>query len=118
MSEVQKQKPSMSNVPLQSIALVFSLMIGACATVSDIPNTAIAPGTSRILGTIVRIDSLPSSTNPADPCSKATCRALVRIDSAVGYGDGFPEVLESGDTLLATFVYTLSPTKNLITGLR
>lgn len=74
----------------------------------------IPPNHCRIIGTIVKIDSTVKSSVPTDPCSKAPCRAIVRIDSVLGYGAAFPRPLSTGDLLTIDFAFTLAPTKDLL----
>lgn len=81
-----------------------SLKIGA----QDIP-----PGQSRIIGTIVSIDEIQKTGNADDPCSKAPCQAVVRVDSVLGYGQGFIRPLSKNKEVPITFKFTLSPTKGL-----
>jgi len=73
----------------------------------------IAPNKCRILGTVVAIDSTLELTDPSDPCSKVPCRATVRIDSVLGYGQAFPEPLTKGEEVSVKFKFTLSPTESL-----
>lgn len=78
-----------------------------------ITGTRIAPNHSRIIGTIVSIDETLLSTDPSDPYSKSPCRAVVRIDSVLGYGSAFTKPLTAGTEIPIFFKFTLSPTKNL-----
>ena len=81
-----------------------SIKIGA----QDIP-----PGHCRIIGTIVSIDAIQKTGNADDPYSKAPSRAVVRVDSVLGYGQGFIRPLSKSKEVPITFKFTLSPTKDL-----
>ena len=81
-----------------------SLKIGA----RDIP-----PGHCRIIGTIVSIDAIQKTGNADDPCSQAPCQAVVRVDSVLGYGQGFIKPLAKSKEFLAIFKFTLRQTKDL-----
>lgn len=78
------------------------------------PGEPIPPNTCRIVGTIVGIDSTLERSNSSDPCSKVPCRAAVRVDSILGYGQAFGRPLSRGEKISVKFVFTLSPTKDLI----
>ena len=78
-----------------------------------ITGKRIAPNHSRIIGTIVSIDETLFSTDPSDPYSKYPCRAVVRIDSVLGYGSAFTKPLAVGTEIPIFFKFTLSPTKDL-----
>ncbi|MCH7756334.1 hypothetical protein IH970_14590 [candidate division KSB1 bacterium] len=73
----------------------------------------IAPGHCRIIGTIVSIDAIQKTGNADDPCSKEPCRAVVRVESVLGYGQGFIRPLSKSKEVPITFKFTLSPTKDL-----
>jgi hypothetical protein len=67
----------------------------------------IAPGKCRIVGTIVAIDSTMEATGP---CSKAPCRAVVRVDSVLGYGSAFGNPVALQGQIPVRFAFTLAPT--------
>ena len=73
----------------------------------------IAPGHCRIIGTIVSIDAIQKTGNAEDPCSKEPCRAVVRVESVLGYGQGFIRPLSKSKEVPITFKFTLSPTNDL-----
>lgn len=77
----------------------------------------VAPNSCRIIGTIIAIDSGRLSSASKDPCSKVPCRATVKVDSVLGYGQGFTGPLSAGKTVVAQFKFTLSPTKDLFPGM-
>ena len=54
------------------------------------PGPGVPPGQCRIVGTIVAVDPVLSG-DANDPCSKAPCKATVRVDMVEGYGMGFEE---------------------------
>ena len=67
----------------------------------------IAPGHCRIVGTIVSIDS---TLEERGPCSKAPCRAIVRVDSVLGYGSAFGNPIAVGAQIPVRLAFTLAPT--------
>ena len=71
------------------------------------------PNTCRIFGTIISIDENFSSENADDPCRKAPCLAIVRVDSILGYGQGFIRPLAKGKTIEVSFKFTLGATEAL-----
>ncbi len=73
----------------------------------------IPPDHCRIIGTIVSIDAIKKTGNVDDPYSKAPSRAVVRVDSVLGYGQGFIRPLSKSKEVPITFKFTLSPTKDL-----
>jgi len=73
----------------------------------------IPPNKCRLVGTIVAIDSGWRSAKTDEPCSKVPCRSTVRVDSIIGYGQGFPGVLSRSDEIPVKFVFTLGSTKDL-----
>ncbi len=73
----------------------------------------ISPNHCRIVGTVVEIDSAPTTAEPDNPCSLVPCRALVRVDEIIGYGQGFSSPLAKGVEVKVDFRFTLSPTKDL-----
>jgi len=72
-------------------------------------NKQIAPDYSRIVGTIVSIDSSLNTSALQSPCAKVPCNATVKIDSVLGYGSNFPP-LSIGHLIDVHFNFTLSPT--------
>lgn len=78
-----------------------------------LPGPGIPPSKCRIVGTIAAIDSASRSTKADDPCSKIPCRASVRVDSVIGYGQGFPKAFSKSEEISVKFVFTLSPTREL-----
>lgn len=73
----------------------------------------IPPNRCRLVGTIVAIDSGYRSSNPDEPCSRVPCRATVRVDSVLGYGQAFPTVLSQSEEIYVKFAFTLGPTREL-----
>ncbi len=73
----------------------------------------IPPGHCRIIGTIVSIDAIQKTGNADAPCSQTPCRAVVRVDSVLGYGQGFIKPLAMSKEFSAIFKFTLGPTKDL-----
>ncbi len=67
----------------------------------------IAPGKCRIVGTVVAIDP---SLESGGPCSKAPCRAVVRVDSILGYGSAFGNPLALQAQIPVRFAFTLERT--------
>jgi hypothetical protein len=74
----------------------------------------IPPNYCRIVGMIVSIDSAQMlSSDTSGPCAKAPCRAIVRVDSVLGYGSAFPQPLSVGQAVPVVFTFTLAPTNTL-----
>ncbi len=71
----------------------------------------IPPGQCRIIGTIVSINEIKKTGNADDPCSKTPCQAVVRVDSVLGYGQGYVRPLAKSKEVPVTFRFTLSPTE-------
>jgi hypothetical protein len=104
--------------------LLFSLIFVSCrSSLEDrheaskslsIPPAGLPPDVCRIIGTVVRIDSTFKSASPDDPCSKAPCEAMVRIDSVLGYGSSFPIILSTGTVIRTHFTLTLAPTEQVL----
>ena len=84
---------------------------------SILAQKGVAPNSCRIIGTVIAIDSETLSSGTKDPCSKVPCRATVKVDSVLGYGQGFTGPLSVGKTVAAQFKFTLSPTKDLFPGM-
>ncbi len=102
------------------IVLLFGL--GACSAQSDKTmrndeqqlgrpsaegQLRIAPGRCRIVGTIASIDSAMEASGP---CSKAPCKALVEVDSILGYGSAFGNPIALHGRIEVHFAFTLAPT--------
>jgi len=68
----------------------------------------------RIVATVLSVDSSLAAGSPDDPCTKAPCRAMVRIDSVLGYGSAFPLPFTPGQVIRTRFSFTLSPTAVLL----
>ena len=84
------------------------------ATPQAVTGGKIAPNHSRIVGTIVSIDKTLLSADSSTLYSKHPSRAVVRIDSVLGYGSAFPEPLAAGTEIPVFFKFTLSPTKDIL----
>lgn len=67
----------------------------------------------RIAGTIIEIDST-LSTDDDSPCSKAACKAVVKIDRVIGYGSGFTKALAPGQTIPVHFNFTLAASQKVL----
>ncbi|MFC1477662.1 hypothetical protein ACFL6L_04270 [candidate division KSB1 bacterium] len=74
----------------------------------------IPPERCRLVGTVVKIDERYRVQDPKDPCSKAPCRAVVRIDEVIGYGQAFGRPLATGREITVLFKFTVIPTKDII----
>lgn len=66
------------------------------------------PGEVRAVSTVLRIDST-RAVRSGDPCATYPCHAVIRIDSVLAYGSGFPRPLSAGESLRARFAFTLAP---------
>lgn len=86
----------------------------ASVPIQTIAESNISPNHCRIIGTIVAIDETLTSLDSSNPCSKAPCRATVRIESVIGYGSAFGAPLATGRDIEVSFRFTLNPTKDLI----
>ncbi len=104
--------------------LVLAMIVASCRSTLDdrreapkslpIPPAGLPPDVCRILGTVVRIDSTMKSSYAGDPCSKAPCNALVRVDSVLGYGSSFPVVVSTGSVIKTRFTFTVAPTDQVL----
>lgn len=77
------------------------------------PNKMVPVGMCRVVGTVMSVDSSLKSSNTDDPCSKAQCFAMVRIDSILGCGSSFGNSLSVGSSVRVRFMYTLAPSKEI-----
>ncbi len=85
---------------------------------SNTYSEKIAPGQCRIVGTIISVDSTLDKYSPKDPCSIHPCKAVVSVDSIIGYGSSFPP-LQKGSSINIYFYFTLGPTtKDLFPSLK
>lgn len=73
----------------------------------------IPPNNERIIGTVLSIDSSYRTATLSDPCSKAPCRARVRVDSVLGFGAAFSSPVSQGQDIGVNFLRTLSPTEKI-----
>jgi len=99
--------------------LVFCSVI-QCSSSQDRPlpfREKISPNHCRITGTILSIDDTFRTVNPKDPCSRAPCLAIVRIDKVHGYGSAFNKPLAVGNEITVLFKFSLSPTQNIVPNL-
>jgi len=81
------------------------------------PAKMIPVGACKVVVTVVSIDSSRASTQTGDPCAKAPCTAVVRIDSVLGCGSSADRSLVPGLTLRARFTYTLASSMDLFPSL-
>lgn len=100
---------------LFSFLLLLPLGIISCNCSKDISKTPklaepnkIPPGYAEIIGVIVEIEPVAKTPNKNDPCSKASCIAKVKIESA-SYGAGFP-TFNKNVSVKIKFNFTLLPT--------
>ncbi len=120
----------MTKFPINLVALISFLVLFSCnsthqkkgrvspgqpqkASSLKIAAQDIPPGHCRIIGTIVSIDEIQKTGNVDDPYSKAPSRAVVRVDSVLGYGQGFIRPLSKSKEVPITFKFTLSSTNDL-----
>ena len=99
-STQQKKEQASADQPQKA----SSLKIGA---------HGIPPGQCRIIGTIISIAEIQQTGNADEPCNQAPCQAVVRVDSVLGYGQGFIRPLSKSKEIPITFKFTLSPTSGL-----
>ncbi len=76
---------------------------------AQIQPARISPGHCRIIGTLVGVDS---TLDVSGPCSKAPCRATIRVDSVLGYGAAFPKPIAVNSQIEVRFAFTVGPTTN------
>jgi hypothetical protein len=74
-------------------------------------GTRIAPGTCRMVGTLVAIDS---ALEKSGPCSKAPCQGIVRVDSILGYGSAFGNPIAVNAQIEVKFTFTVAPTSRAL----
>ncbi len=99
----------------KSIAIILLVIYCSCKTTHESGTeknhpAAITPGTCNIKGQI--ITTLP----PEDPdssaiCAKYACRARVKILEVYGCGSSVTLPVNSGDTMVMKFAYTLHSTE-------
>ncbi|HTP12598.1 MAG TPA: hypothetical protein VMM37_03185 [Bacteroidota bacterium] len=103
------------------LLIVMPALLAACASQSDktvreegqkpamlgVQGEKIAPGRCRIVGTIISVDPTLEATGP---CAKAPCRAVVRVDSILGYGSAFGTPMPVHGHVPVRFAFTLAPT--------
>ncbi len=73
----------------------------------------ISPNHCKVVATVDSIDRKLRGTSAKDPCSKAPCVAMVKIDSVLGYGSAFPKALAPGMKLNVKFAHSINPTKDV-----
>lgn len=73
------------------------------------PGPGVPPGQCRIVGAIVAVDPILSS-DANDPCSKAPCKATVKVETVERYGMGFEERIGNRE-IEVKFVGTLGEMK-------
>jgi len=73
----------------------------------------ILAGKCRIEGIVVKINPKIYSDDPGDPCSKAPCKATIKIEEILGYGAGFSKTLSQGEEIDIMFKFTLSPSRDV-----
>lgn len=130
-SNLRRETPTLTNVLKSFFLLVVCLSLFSCRPSKvDKSNTGdsskprvptvgenIPPNSCRVVATVLSIDPILKSRNEKDPCSKAPCRVLVRVDSILGYGAAFAKPLAVGDTLSVTFAFTVAATKEILPSL-
>lgn len=98
------------------------LSLNACRSARHSPTPTvdaerIPPNACKVVVTVVAIDSTRYGSGGDDPCSKAPCKARVRIVEVLGYGVAFPVVLASGDVVPVHFAFTTAPTREILPSL-
>ena len=74
------------------------------------PNQSVGPNHARVIATVVYINPALMPGDPKDPCSKAPCKAQIRIENVLGYGQAFGNPLSIGDSIHVTFAFTTHAT--------
>lgn len=120
----------MSNFPKNLVVLISLLVLFSCKSTQQkkervspgqpqkasslkIGTHDIPPGQCQIIGTIISIAEIQKTENADTPCSQAPCQAVVRVDSVLGYGQGFIRPFSKGKEVPISFKFTLSPTRDL-----
>lgn len=76
-------------------------------------NSPAAPTNSHIIGRI--LDIVPSTgEGSAGPCDIHPCQAKVEVVSIENYGMNYHGQFQVGDIVPVTFVFTLSPTQDIL----
>ncbi len=96
------------------VMFFFSLLLAGCSASSTTKEESysaknIPPGQCRLVASVVKIDTVLSSINEKDPCSKAPCNAWILVKKIIGYGAGSVGI-NVGDTLRTKFAFTLDST--------
>ena len=102
------------------LILLFAVSTVSCSKTSatvqtrrpDHAHDIIPPQASRITATVLAVLP-PAVDGSASPCAQHPCHARIRVDSVLGYGQGFSSALSVGDTLTVFFEYTLADTRTI-----
>ena len=70
------------------------------------PNQSVGPNHARVIATVVNINPLLMPGDSKDPCSKAPCKAQIKIENVLGYGQAFGNPLSIGDSIHVYFAFT------------
>lgn len=89
---------------------VFVLCFSYCSNKQVQRNSDIPPSNIKVIASVISIDKTLSSGNAKDPCSKAPCNAVLKIESIIGYGSSFGGTLNVGDEIKVKFAYTTAKT--------
>jgi hypothetical protein len=98
------------------VCVLFLALTSCRSTKSELAHVgeSIPSSSCRVIATVVSIDQASRSPNPTDPCSKAPCRASLRIGQVLGYGVAFPVALTEGEIISVNFAFTTAPTQDAI----
>ena len=112
MMNCKSQQPITTTVPTEKVA-------DSKATKSEnkkqnqlitISEQNITPNHARVIATVVSINPMLMPGDTSSPCSKAPCKARLRINEVMGYGAGFGNPLSSRDTIYVNFMFTTHAT--------
>ncbi len=76
----------------------------------SISEQNLSPNHARINATLIYINPVLMPGDTSNPCSKAPCKAKLRVNEVLGYGSSFGNPLSSGDTIYTTFMFTTHAT--------
>jgi hypothetical protein len=98
------------------VCVPFLVLTSCRSTKSELAHVgeSVPPNSCRVIATVVSIDQVSRSPNPTDPCSKAPCRASLRIGQVLGYGVAFPVALTEGEIIPVNFAFTTAPTREVM----
>jgi len=109
--------PYYMKVCFNAMLLMFCALILFCKTPQKPNNSASSvadvatqsPEGGKIEATVIKIMPV-TKEDSGTVCAKAPCRALLKVSKIGNCGRTFAKTFQPGDTIMASFVYTLEPT--------